>query len=137
MSAQLLVSFAMLLEHSCPLHIPIKSVFKLLHQQHCQFALPLLSVFGSAGLKFGLSHGVSPQMFVVLLLTHHRLVVFSLIDWIADTHPQGDTDVQSLVKCPGLIVLWHASRMTAALCASVQNYTDDAMPENDCIMACV
>ena len=63
--------------------------------------------------------------------------VFSLIDWIADTHPQGDTDVQSLVKCPGLIVLWHASRMTAALCASVQNYTDDAMPENDCIMACV
>ncbi len=58
----------------------------------------------SAGLKYGLSCGVSPQVFVVLLLTHH-----------------------------GLIVVWHASsfRMTAVLCASVQNYTDDAMPENE------
>lgn len=57
---------------------------------------------GLAGLKHGLSRGVSPWMFVLLLLTRHCLIVF-----------------------------WHASRMTAVLCASVQNYTDDAMPENE------
>ncbi len=36
-----------------------------------------------------------------------------------------------MMLCLKMIVLWHASRMTAVLCASVQNYTDDAMPENE------
>ncbi len=30
---------------------------------------------------------------------HAAVYVISLVDWISDTHPQGYTDLQSLVKC--------------------------------------